>query len=76
VPITELELETGSESVIPRRIGAVLDVTREDTDNHERDADLRSETYFDVAHYPTMTFIRRRSTREAAAMLMLPVRSR
>jgi polyisoprenoid-binding protein YceI len=56
VPIRSLTIETPPNSVIPQEIDAVLDVTHEDTDNHERDADLRSTTYFDIEHYPTMTF--------------------
>jgi polyisoprenoid-binding protein YceI len=56
VPIRSLTLQTTPNSVIPQKIDAVLDVTHEDTDNHDRDEDLRSETYFDVAHYPNMTF--------------------
>jgi polyisoprenoid-binding protein YceI len=56
VPIRSITLETTSASVIPVKIDALLDVTHEDTDNHDRDADLRSETYFDIAHYPTMRF--------------------
>jgi polyisoprenoid-binding protein YceI len=56
VPIRSLTLSTAPNSVIPQQIDAVLDVTHEDTDNHDRDADLRSETYFDIAHYPTMAF--------------------
>lgn len=56
VPIRSLTLQTAPNSVIPANIDAVLDVTHEDTDNHDRDADLRSETYFDIAHYPNMTF--------------------
>jgi polyisoprenoid-binding protein YceI len=56
VPIRSITLETDTSSVIPTKIDALLDVTHEDTDNHDRDADLRSETYFDVARYPTMTF--------------------
>ncbi len=56
VPIRSLAIETPPDSVIPEHIVAVLDVTHEDTDNHDRDTDLRSETYFDIARYPTITF--------------------
>jgi polyisoprenoid-binding protein YceI len=56
IPIRAISLETTESSVIPTHIDALLDVTHEDTDNHDRDNDLRSETYFDIAHYPTMTF--------------------
>jgi polyisoprenoid-binding protein YceI len=56
VPIRSITLETTTSSVIPTHIDALLDVTHEDTDNHDRDQDLRSETYFDIEHYPTMSF--------------------
>jgi polyisoprenoid-binding protein YceI len=56
IPIRSITLETPHDSVIPERIEAVLDVTHEDTDNHDRDRDLRSDTYFDVEHYPAITF--------------------
>ncbi len=63
IPITALSIVTPSGSVIPTKIDATLNVAREDTDNHERDADLRSATYFDVERYPTMQF---RSTKIVA----------
>jgi polyisoprenoid-binding protein YceI len=56
VPIRELTIVNAGRSVVPQRIDALLDVSHEDTDNHIRDADLRSPTYFDVEKYPTMTF--------------------
>lgn len=56
IRIASLPIEAGAASVIPRRIDAILDVTHEDADHHTRDADLRSETDFDVARYPTMAF--------------------
>jgi polyisoprenoid-binding protein YceI len=63
IPIQAMSIATPAGSVIPSAIDATLNVAREDTDNHERDADLRSATYFDVEHYPTMTF---RSTKIVA----------
>lgn len=56
VPIRQLTIVNTGHTVVPQRIDAVLDVTHEDTDNHIRDADLRSPTYFDIEKYPTMTF--------------------
>jgi polyisoprenoid-binding protein YceI len=56
IPIQAMSIATPAGSVIPSSIDATLNVAREDTDNHERDADLRSATYFDVEQYPTMTF--------------------
>lgn len=57
IPIRQLTVVNAAGTVVPVRIAAVLDVAHEDTDNHDRDADLRSPTYFDVAKYPTMTFV-------------------
>ncbi|HVN69749.1 MAG TPA: YceI family protein, partial [Candidatus Binatia bacterium] len=56
IPITALTIVNPGGTIVPRTIDAVLDVSHEDTDNHDRDRDLRSPTYFDVARYPTMTF--------------------
>ncbi len=56
IPIRSMTVVTHKGSVIPERIDATLDPAHEDTDNKVRDDDLRSVTYFDVAHYPTMTF--------------------
>jgi polyisoprenoid-binding protein YceI len=56
VPIRSIDLTTPKGSVIPDKLEAVLNVAHEDTDNHDRDADLRSATYFDVAQYPNITF--------------------
>ncbi len=56
IPIRSITLATPKGSLIPDKIDAVLNVAHEDTDNHDRDADLRSATYFDVAQYPNITF--------------------
>jgi polyisoprenoid-binding protein YceI len=56
IPIRELSIVDTGRTPIPERIDAVLDVAHEDTDNHDRDRDLRSPTYFDVEKYPLMTF--------------------
>ena len=56
IPIQELTIVNTSHTPVPERIDVVLDVAHEDTDNRDRDADLRSPTYFDVAKYPTMRF--------------------
>jgi polyisoprenoid-binding protein YceI len=56
IPVQELSISNDGHTAVPQRIDAVLDVAHEDTDNHDRDADLRSPTYFDVSKYPTMTF--------------------
>jgi polyisoprenoid-binding protein YceI len=56
IPIRQMTLDTKSGSIIPTQLDAMLDVSHEDTDNHDRDSDLRSATYFDVAQYPSITF--------------------
>jgi polyisoprenoid-binding protein YceI len=56
LPIRDLQITTAGSSLVPTSVSALLDVSHLDTDNHTRDADLRSETYFDVATYPTMSF--------------------
>lgn len=37
-------------------VDVTIDVTTVDTREPDRDKDLRSERFFDVAHFPTMTF--------------------
>jgi polyisoprenoid-binding protein YceI len=54
--VRQLTIVNTGNTAVPQRVDALLDVSHEDTDNHDRDADLRSPTYFDVAKYPTMTF--------------------
>lgn len=56
VPVRQLTIVNTGNTAMPQHVDALLDVSHEDTDNHDRDADLRSPTYFDVAKYPTMTF--------------------
>ncbi len=56
IPVRQLTIADAGRTPVPTQIDALLDVSHEDTDNHDRDADLRSPTYFDVAKYPTMTF--------------------
>jgi len=56
IPIQALAIVDSGRTPVPQRIDAVLDVSHEDTDNRDRDADLRSPTYFDVAKYPNITF--------------------
>jgi polyisoprenoid-binding protein YceI len=56
IPIRQLNIVDTGRTPIPERVDVMLDVSHEDTDNHDRDSDLRSATYFDVAKYPLMTF--------------------
>jgi polyisoprenoid-binding protein YceI len=56
LPIRDLRITTSGTSLIPTSVDAELNVEHLDTDNHTRDADLRSTTYFDTLDYPYMTF--------------------
>ena len=56
IPVRQLKIVNSGRTAVPQRVDVMLDVSHEDTDNHDRDADLRSATYFDVAKYPAMTF--------------------
>jgi polyisoprenoid-binding protein YceI len=56
VPVRRLSIDGSATPAVPSHLSVLLDVAHEDTDNHDRDADLRSPTYFDVAKYPTMSF--------------------
>jgi polyisoprenoid-binding protein YceI len=55
-PIRDMRITTAGTSLIPTSVDAELNVEHLDTDNHTRDADLRSATYFDTLEYPYMTF--------------------
>jgi polyisoprenoid-binding protein YceI len=55
VPIKSLEISTDATG-LPTSLDVVMVPGRLDTDNHDRDADLRSANYFDVEKYPTMSF--------------------
>ncbi len=50
---------------------AELDLATIDTKNADRDADLRSDHWFDTAKYPTMTFTSTKITGDKAAMSMV-----
>ncbi len=67
IPIRKLTLVTVPNSVVPVQIAATLDPAKLDTDNKERDGELRSATYFDTEHFPTMTFKSTSITREDAS---------
>jgi polyisoprenoid-binding protein YceI len=60
ISIARMSVVTEPGSPIPTQLSATLDPARLDTDNHTRDADLRSSTYFDVGAYPTITFASRK----------------
>jgi polyisoprenoid-binding protein YceI len=43
-------------------VNATVDATTVDTGNSQRDNDLKSDHFFDVAKYPTMTFVSKKLT--------------
>jgi polyisoprenoid-binding protein YceI len=56
IPITSAEATTPAGQTRPSSVQATLDIARIDTHQSRRDNDLRSDHWFDVAKYPTMTF--------------------
>lgn len=56
VAIRSGSIDLGGSSVIPTAVAAVLDPASVDTGDHDRDADLRSPDFFEVAKYPAWTF--------------------
>ncbi len=56
VPIASGTVALAPDSLIPTRATAVLDATKILTDEPDRDAQLKSPDFFDVAKFPTWTF--------------------
>jgi polyisoprenoid-binding protein YceI len=63
IPVKSVSVTLGSDNV-PTSVVAVMDLTKIDTHNDQRDGDLRSDKFLDVAKYPDMTF---KSTKITAA---------
>jgi polyisoprenoid-binding protein YceI len=55
LPFVSLEL-TSDDAGMPAKVRAVLNPARLDTDNHDRDTDLRSQSFFDVTEFPTIAY--------------------
>lgn len=55
VPVTSVEVTLGSDNV-PTAVEAVMDLSKINTNNDQRDRDLRSDRFLDVEKYPEMTF--------------------
>lgn len=55
IPVTSVKVSEGADH-LPTAVEAVLDLTKINTQSDKRDADLRSEHWFDVAKYPNLTF--------------------
>jgi polyisoprenoid-binding protein YceI len=50
------EVELDEKDITKSSVSATIDVNSIDTRNANRDADLKTDHFFDVAKYPTMTF--------------------
>lgn len=67
VPIKSATLGIAADDTLTS-VKTALDVTGIDTGNAQRDGDLRSERWFDVAKYPVMTFTSTKITGSKDAM--------
>jgi polyisoprenoid-binding protein YceI len=56
IPIVKASVELSGTSQIPAAVSAELDASKLDTHNDRRDADLRSDHFFNTASTPTITF--------------------
>ena len=57
IPIVKGSVSFNAGSQIPTAVTAQLDASKIDTHNDQRDADLRSEHFFNVGATPTLTFV-------------------
>ena len=55
IPVKTVQIALGSNNM-PTSVQATLDLTKINTSNDQRDGDLRSDQFFDVQRFPTMTF--------------------
>jgi polyisoprenoid-binding protein YceI len=58
--------EIDDKDITKSKASAVIDTASIDTGIEKRDEDLRSTNFFDVAKYPTMTFVSKKFTRTGA----------
>lgn len=56
IPIVKASVQLSAGSQIPTAVSAELDASKLDTHNDRRDADLRSEHFFNTASTPSITF--------------------
>lgn len=57
IPIVSASVQLNPGSQIPVSVSAQLDASKVDTHNDQRDGDLRSPHFFDVAASPTISFV-------------------
>lgn len=55
IPIKSVTVALNS-GKIPTSVTAIMDLTKIDTHNDQRDSDLRSDKFFNVTQFPEMTF--------------------
>jgi polyisoprenoid-binding protein YceI len=60
------QFEIDDKDITNTRASAVINVASIDTGIEKRDEDLRSPNFFDVAKYPTMTFVSKKMVRTGA----------
>ena len=56
IPIAAGSVETAAGATLPVSVAATLDATGLNTQNADRDKDLRGPDWFDVTKYPTIVF--------------------
>ncbi len=69
IPIKSVTVALNS-SKIPTSVTAVMDLTKIDTHNDQRDSDLRSDKFFNVTQFPEMTFKSTSITGSGTAFVM------
>jgi polyisoprenoid-binding protein YceI len=57
IPILSASVQLNQGSEIPIAVRAQLDASKVDTHDDMRDGDLKSPHFFDVAHWPTISFV-------------------
>ena len=62
IPIASATVVTDEGALAPHLVDVILDSASLTTHDAKRDADLRSERFFDAAHHPTILFESRRVT--------------
>jgi polyisoprenoid-binding protein YceI len=64
-------LQLDDQDVTKSSVNATIDINSVDTRVDARDKDLRSPNFFDVAKYPTMTFVSKKVARAADGKLLM-----
>jgi polyisoprenoid-binding protein YceI len=64
-------VDIDDQDVTRSKVNVTIDTESVDTGVAKRDADLRSANFFDVAHYPTMTFTAKKIVKNGASGLMV-----